>query len=142
MTVMGVNLLAVLAAGVATMILGFVWYSPLLFAKPWTKLMGYDLENKAQMDEMRKGAGKLYSISFLTSLVTALVLGKVIHIATVDTALYGMKVGAGMWLGFVATVQLTDALFMRKPVRLFLINTGYRLVCCLAMGAILAVWPR
>lgn len=142
MTVMGVNLLAVLASGVATMILGFVWYSPLLFAKPWTKLMGYDLENKAQMDEMRKGAGKLYGISFLTSLLTALLLGKVIHIATVDTALYGMKVGAGMWLGFVATVQLTDALFMRKPVQLFLINTGYRLVCCLAMGAILAVWPR
>jgi hypothetical protein len=29
-----------------------------------------------------------------------------------------------------------------QSTRLYLINTGYQLACYLAMGAILAVWPR
>ncbi len=142
MKFMGVNLLAVLVAAIACMILGFIWYSPLLFAKPWTVLMGYDPSDKAKMEEMRKGAGALYTMSFVVSLVTAFLLGKIIRISTVETALYGMKIGAGVWLGFVTTVQLTDKLFTRRPFQLYLINTGYQLVCFLAMGAILAVWPR
>jgi hypothetical protein len=142
MNFMGVNLLAVLVAAIATMILGFLWYSPLLFARPWMSLMGYAPDDKAKQDEMRKGAGKLYAMSFVVSLVTAFVLGKIIRISTVDTALYGMKVGAGVWLGFVTAVQLTDKLFAKKPLKLYLINTGYQLLCYLAMGAILAVWPR
>ena len=142
MSVLGVNLWAVLAAGVAAMIVGFLWYSPLLFAKPWMALMGYDPSDKDKTAELQKGAGKLYGISFVASLVTALVLGKVIQIATVNTALYGAKIGAELWLGFVATVQLTDGLFGKKPAKLYLINTGYQLVCYLTMGAILGMWPR
>jgi hypothetical protein len=142
MNVMGVNLLAVLVAAVATMVVGFLWYSPLLFAKPWMVLMGYDPDDKAGLEEMRKSAGKSYAISFVASLVSAFVLAKVIDIFTVNTVLYGMKVGFAIWLGFVATVQLTEVLFAKKPMKLYLINTGYQLVCYLAMGAILAVWPR
>jgi len=91
---------------------------------------------------MQKSAGKSYAIAFVASLLSALVLGKVIHAMTVNTALYGMKVGFAMWLGFVTTVQLTAKLFGNQSTRLYLINTGYQLVCYLAMGAILAVWPR
>lgn len=138
----GVNLWAVLVAAVATMVVGFLWYSPMLFAKPWTVLMGYDPNDKAKMEEMRKSAGKSYAISFIASLIAALVLGKIIDVASVDSALYGMKIGFAVWLGFVTTVQLTAKLFGNQPTKLYLINTGYQLVCYLVMGAILAVWPR
>jgi surface polysaccharide O-acyltransferase-like enzyme len=124
------------------MVVGFLWYSPMLFAKPWTVLMGYDLNDKAKMDEMRKSAGKSYALSFVASLLAAFVLGKIINLATVDSALYGMKIGFAVWLGFVTTVQLTAKLFGNQPTKLYLINTGYQLVCYLVMGAILAVWPR
>jgi Protein of unknown function (DUF1761) len=40
----------------------------------------------------------------------------------------------------VATVQLTDKLFGQRPTKLFLINTGYQLVCYVVMGAILGKW--
>ncbi len=142
MEFMGVNLLSVLAAGVATMILGFLWYSPFLFAKPWTLAMGYDPNDKAKMEEMRKGAGKLYGITFVASLLSAFVLAKIIDVTTVTSALYGMKIGFAVWLGFVTTVQLTSTLFKRRPIKLYLIDTGYQLVCYLVMGAILAKWPR
>jgi len=142
MEFMGVNLWSVLAAAVATMILGFLWYSPLLFAKPWTLAMGYDPNDKAKMEEMRKGAGKLYGITFIASLISAYVLGKVIEITTVNSIFYGMKIGFAVWLGFVTTVQLTSTLFKKRPIKLYLIDTGYQLVCYLVMGAILARWSK
>ncbi len=140
MEILGIRILPVLAAAVATMVVGFLWYSPLLFAKPWIILMGYDPNDKAKMDEMRKGAGKTYGLAFLASLASAFVLAKIIDVATVNTALYGMKIAFAVWLGFVTTVQLTGALFGKQPAKLYLINTGYQLVCYLVMGAILAVW--
>ncbi len=142
MTLLNVNLWSVLVAASATMVVGFVWYSPMLFARPWTVAMGYDPEDKPRMDAMRKSAGKSYAMSMLASLVSAFVLAKIIDIATVNTVLYGMKVGFAVWLGFVTTVQLTAKLFGNQSTILYLINTGYQLVCYLVMGAILAVWPR
>lgn len=58
MYVMGINLWSVLTAAVATMVLGFLWYSPLLFAKPWMILMGYDPEDKEKLAEMQRARAK------------------------------------------------------------------------------------
>jgi len=57
MKFIGVNLWAILASALATMVVGFVWYSPLLFARPWMVLMGYDPNDKAKIAEMQKSAG-------------------------------------------------------------------------------------
>ena len=51
-----------------------------------------------------------------------------------------MKIGLVVWLGFVTTVQFTNALFSRQRNKLYMINTGYQLVCYVAMGAILGAW--
>jgi surface polysaccharide O-acyltransferase-like enzyme len=140
MHVMGVNVWAVLASALATMVVGFLWYSAVLFARPWMVLMGYDPNDKTKIAEMQKSAGPSYAMSFVASIIAAAVLGKIISVMTVSTALYGMKVGLAVWLGFVTTVQLTNSLFSRQPAKLYAINTGYQLVCYLAMGAILGAW--
>ncbi len=138
----GINPWAVLVSAIATMVIGFLWYSRILFATPWMRLMGFDPNDKAKIAEMQKGAGKTYGLAFVASIASAVVLAKIIDIATVNTVLYGMKIGFAVWLGFVTTVQLTGALFGKQPTKLYLINTGYQLVCYLAMGAILAKWPH
>jgi hypothetical protein len=102
--------------------------------------MGYDPNDKAKMDEMRKGAGPSYALSLAASILSALVLGKILVVSHVNTAIYGMEIGLAVWLGIVTTVQLTNALFSRQPFKLYLINTGYQAVCYLAMGAILGAW--
>jgi Protein of unknown function (DUF1761) len=102
--------------------------------------MGDDPNDKAKMAELQEGAGPLYAMSLVASILSAIVLGKVIHVAQVNSALYGVKIGFAVWLGFVTTVQLTNALFSKQPFKLYLINTGYQLVCYLAMGAILGCW--
>ena len=129
-----------MVSALATMVAGFLWYSPVLFAKPWTVLMGYDPNDKAKMAEMQKSAGPSYAMSLVASVLSAIVLGKIIAVAQVTTALYGVKIGFAVWLGFVTTVQLTNALFSKQPAKLYAINTGYQLVCYLAMGAILGAW--
>jgi surface polysaccharide O-acyltransferase-like enzyme len=137
---LGVNVGAVVVSALATMVVGFLWYSPMLFAKPWTILMGYDPNDKAKMDEMRKSAGPTYAMSFVASLLAAFVLGKIIGVSGGGGAVDGLKIGLVVWLGFVATVQFTGALFSRQPNKLYLINTGYQAVCFVVMGAILGAW--
>ena len=134
------NWVAVLVAAISTMIVGFLWYSPLLFAKAWTREMGYDLNDKAKMDEMRKGAGPAYAGSFAAGLLSAFTLALILHGLHADNIHFGLMVGFHVWLGFVATVQLTGALFMKQSMKLFAINTGYQLVCYLVMGVILTAW--
>ncbi len=138
----GINPWAVLVSAIAAMVIGFLWYSPILFANPWMRLMGFDPNDKAKIAEMQKGAGKIYALAFVASLVSAVVLAKIIAVTSVVSIPYGMKVGFAVWLGFVTTVQLTGALFGRQPTKLYVINTGYQLVCYLVMGAILAQWPH
>ncbi len=137
---LGVNVWAVLVCALVTMVAGFLWYSPVLFANPWMVLMGHDPNDKAKIAEMQKSAGPSYAMSLVASILAAIVLGKIIEVAKVDTALYGMEIGLAIWLGIVTTVQLTNALFSRQPFKLYLINTGYQAVCYLAMGAILGGW--
>jgi len=78
--------------------------------------------------------------SFFASVVTAFILAMFLHHMNMQGVEYGLLVGAHIWLGFVATVQLTGVLFMKQTMKLFAINTGYQLVCYLVMSAILTVW--
>lgn len=145
MQFLGVNLWAVLVSAIATMVVGFLWYSPILFAKPWMILMGYDPNDKdpgaqEKIAEMQKSAGPSYTMSFIASILAAFVLGKLIAVSGSTTAVDGLKIGLVVWLGFVTTVQFTNALFSRQRNKLYMINTGYQLVCYVAMGAILGAW--
>ena len=134
------NWLAILVAAIATMVVGFLWYSPLLFAKPWMREMGYDPNDKAKTQEMQKSAGPAYAGSFVASLISAFTLALILHGLNTQGLDFGLMVSFHVWLGFVATVQFTGALFMKQSMKLFAINTGYQLVCYLAMGAILTAW--
>ena len=134
------NWLAILVAGISTMVVGFLWYSPLLFAKPWMREMGYDPNDKVRIHEMRKSAGPAYGASFVAGLLSAFTLALILHGLQANDLHVGVMLGFHVWLGFVATVQLTGSLFAKQSMKLFAINTGYQLVCYLLMGIILTVW--
>jgi hypothetical protein len=134
------NWLAILVAAISTMVVGFLWYSPILFAKPWMREMGYDPDDKAKIQEMQKSAGPAYGGSFVASLFSAFTLALILHALGVQNLQIGLMLSFHVWLGFVATVQFTGALFMKQSMKLFAINTGYQLVCYLVMGAILTLW--
>src|SRR3989344_266635 len=128
-----INFLAVLVAAVVSMIVGFVWYSPILFARPWMKLSGMTKEKIAKTDMT-----KTYGTSFVVAIVTAYVLAHVMGLSMNFYNYSGLSTGLTsafwMWLGFVMPVQLTSWLFDGRSFTLFLINTGYQLASLLAVG--------
>jgi hypothetical protein len=140
MTFMGINWMAVVVAAIAWMLFGFLWYSPLLFARSWMLAMGFDPDDKAAIAAMRKGTGKRCGIAFVASFLSAAVLAKLFSVTEAFTMLRGLKIGFAVWLGFVATVQLTGIVFGRRNPRVFVIDTVYQLVGYLVTAAILAAW--
>lgn len=132
--------LPVVVAALSTMVIGFLWYSPLLFAKPWMLAAGYDVNDKEQMEKMRKGAGPTYLRAFLASLLTAFVLWRFFHMIGVGSAVGGIEIAVVACVGFNLTTKYTDMLFLRQHYLLFVINAGYQLACYAAMGAILGGW--
>ena len=133
-----INYFAVVVSAIASMAIGFIWYSPVLFGKAWMKLSNIDPK---KMAEANKHMAKMYSISFVAAIVTAVVLSLFLDYALAATALEALLVGFFAWLGFVATTLISSVLFEGKPWAAFLINSGYQLASLLTMSLILTLWP-
>lgn len=140
MTDVIINYWAVLACGVASQVLGMIWYSPMLFGKQWMALMGIKAETPEEIKKMKQKARPAYIASFIASLIMAYVLAHFVQYAGAYSIADGMQAGFWIWLGFVGTIGFTNAMFDGKPIKLVVINTGYFLATLLVMGAILAVW--
>ncbi len=133
MTTVSVNMVAVLVAGVADMIIGAIWYSKALFAKPWMKALG---KTQAEI----KAKPTMYVYMFAGALVMAYILAHFVAYTNSTTAMDGAITGLWAWLGFVATTFLGLKVFEDRSWELYIINVGYYLVALVSMGAILAVW--
>jgi hypothetical protein len=129
-----VNLLAVLAAAVASFVLGGLWYSPMLFAKVWQREAGI---SDAQLQNANMGLifGLAFVLSLLAAFVFALFLGPRPPLAL------GLGAGASAGLCWVASSFGINYLFERKSFKLFLINGGYHTLQFTIIGLILALWP-
>lgn len=132
-----VNYVVVLIAAVSNMAVGFLWYSPILFGKPWMKLMGISDE---QAKGMKTKANKAYAISSIGALIMAYVLAGVLGYLGTGTVTDAIQTGFWLWLGFVAPVMFTSVLFENKPVKLYAINAGYQLASLVTMAIILTLW--
>jgi hypothetical protein len=137
---MRINYPAVFVSALAYWALGALWYSPLLFARPFVALMRWTPEQLSSVES--QGAGAQIVVALLTSLVLAYVLAHFVKFTGAETVKSGSLTGFWLWLGFVATSNLETVLFESRPVGLYLINNGYHLVGLLGMGSLLAVWRR
>ncbi|HKC14956.1 MAG TPA: DUF1761 domain-containing protein [Patescibacteria group bacterium] len=126
-----VNYTAVLAAAVAAMAVGYIWYGP-LFGKTWIKLTGAkEMGNKNDMP-------KTYVIQFVASVVTAYVLAAFLGL-TGTTGLTGaLMVAFWAWLGFQAVEKVGVVLWEGKSWNLFFLGAAGQLVTILVMAAVLS----
>jgi hypothetical protein len=130
-----VSVVAVVLAAVASMGIGFLWYSGGLFGKTWMKLSGISEEKAA---ECKSKMGGTFALAFVTSLIMAFaaaVLESKIGIGTPKGALFLALV---LWGGFVATVEFGKVLWDKKPLGLFIINAGHYLIAIVVMVQIIA----
>ena len=137
---MRINYPAVVASAAAYWVLGALWYSPLLFARPFIALKGYSPEQLAAM-QAQSHAGEI-GAAFVTSFVLAYVLAHFVRFVGAETAATGAVTGFWLFVGFVATSNLETVLFESRPLGLYLISNGYHLVGIVGMGSLLAAWKR
>ncbi len=129
-----INWLAVLACTVSSMVLGALWYSPVLFAKAWMAEIG------KKREELMGGAGKGYAIAAFCSFIVALVLEKLFIKLGVHTIPVGAKISAVLGLGFVLTAILVGDTFSKRSFKLTMITGFYHVVQMTIMGIILSAW--
>lgn len=125
------DLIAILIAAAVNLFIGFAWYSPWLFGPLWKNLAGFDGKHPYK----RRKYAPLWSA--LLSLLSAYILGFFIVFLGVTTVSDGMFVGFLSWLGFILTTLLSGVIWSHKPVKLFLIDSSYRLLGIVVMGGIL-----
>ena len=130
-----VNWWAVIIATAAAMAIGFAWYSPMLFAKPWLAMTpGANRRTKAQVNERMLPA---ILVSLLSNLVMAYVLAVLMRYVGSHTAVTGIVTALWIAVGFIFTMSLQNAMYSWKPLKLLAIDEGYVFVSLIVMGAII-----
>ena len=133
-----VNPIAILVCAIVYMIVGSLWYSPLLFGKRWMHLSGI---TKQSMDKSKtRGMSQTYGIAFVSSLVMSFIIAHVVAYANAETFIQGMQIGFWLWLGLAAPIIMSGSLWEGKPWELFLINSSQYLVSLVIVSGILAAW--
>jgi hypothetical protein len=135
---MGINIGAVLAAAVLSMIIGSVWYGP-LFGKLFMKAMGFEHQTEAQKKQMQKGMMWSYAGQFVASLVMFYVLARFMNATGQITVAGAMVVAFWAWLGFIVPLSFGNALWGGK-MTLFWLNIANMFVTLLAGAAVLGWW--
>jgi hypothetical protein len=131
-----INYFAVLTSALVAMVVGSLWYSPVLFGKQWMQLRGIHPKNKKGMSM----PAREMLLEFVGALVTAYVLDILVIAFGAYTAEAAFLLALVVWLGFYVTQLLSEVLWEKKPFGVFLITAGLRLVSLLLMTLILGLW--
>lgn len=135
-----INYWAVLVSAVVSMIIGGLWYSPVLFGNLWMKLSGITEKSMNEMKKKGGSAGKSYFWSFIMTLISMYVLAHFVKYVSAVNFMDGIQLGAWAWLGFMVPLALNEVLWGGKSMKLFLLNAAHHLIAVCVGAGILAVW--
>jgi hypothetical protein len=127
-----INWLAVALCAVSSLVLGGIWYSPILFGKAWQRAAGLS-DEQAQSGNMAMIFGLAFLLSLIAAAVFAMFLGTEMSLGAATAA--GFSAG----LCWVAASYGICYLFERRPLNLWLINGGYHTVQFTLFGLILGL---
>lgn len=131
-----INYWAVLAAAVANMVVGTLWYGP-LFGRQWKSYMGFTAES---MKSMPLSAWQAMIGGLITALLMSYVLAHFAIAFNATTWVDALELALWVWLGFTVTVSAGSFLWEGKPFGLFVLNALNWLVALIAMSLILVLW--
>jgi Protein of unknown function (DUF1761) len=133
-----INYWAIVAAAVAALVVGAVWYSPLLFGNAYLELHG---RNPDSMADMKIRVGEMIG-DFVRYLVVGYILARFFVLLGVADWKRAVQTGLWLWLGFQAMLLLGSVLHEQMPWLLYAIHAGDALVKTLFMSVILGLWRR
>ena len=124
-------MLPFLGAGFLSVLIGYFWYHPSLFGKPWMRMTRITPEiAEAQAKRMPVMA----FVGFLAAIWIAYVMSFVLAAFQVYDIFGAIEVGFWLWAGFVAPTMIGMVLWEGKPLMLYLINAAYWLVALIVIA--------
>jgi len=132
-----VNYLHVFVAAVVIFVLGWLWYSPLLFYKPWMRLRG--LDPVAAMAGAKMPGGKLL-VEFVRCFLLAFVITRFVGLLGISSWLGAVHFGLSLWIGFPVILLTGSVLWDNVPWKVAAIHAGDWLVKMLVIPIIVTLW--
>jgi hypothetical protein len=131
-----VNELSVLVSGVLSVAVGSIWYSPLLFGKPWMRGAGLSLadENMSTKETMILTVKAVIIQSFFYFIVAQFVFlgqAEAIPLATVGAFLAALLVSYMMGI----------VVWEKKSLTYLLVHAGYGILVLFGGIGVIAFWP-
>lgn len=120
-------LLAIITAAMVYYLLGWVWYSPLLFAKPWMKSIKL---TQAQIHNQTSSAHMVLALagSFFICLVQTIVLYLCITSFGINSATQAGLFAATISFTFTFLSMMRSFVWIPKEFIALLVHAGYNLV--------------
>jgi hypothetical protein len=131
-----INFIAVLVAGIASFVLGALWYT--LLSTPWMAAQGLT-DAQIQADE---GGVSQFIVSFISYLVVAYNLALVFKMIGINTWQKGLQTGALFGFAFVFMQTMVNNMYGMRPFDLTLINGGFGTLMCTLAGTIVGGWQK
>ncbi|SMX41139.1 DUF1761 domain-containing protein [Octadecabacter ascidiaceicola] len=129
------GILSVLVAAAAGYAFGALWYMSL--SKPWVEASG------AKSDENRRPEGSSPLPFILSAIAMILVAGMMRHtfaLSGIETLGKGLVSGMGIGLFFISPWIMINNAYGMRPFKLTIIDSGYAVIGCAIMGAVLGVF--
>jgi len=132
-----VNYIAVLVATIVVFVLGWLWYSPLLFYKPWMRARGMD--PAVAMAGAKMPTGKL-AIELVRCFVLAYIVAHFVAALGITNWLVAAHFGLLLWIGLPVVLLVGSVIWDNVPVKVAVIHAGDWLVKLLVIPIIVSVW--
>ncbi len=129
-----VNIWAVALAALVYLVIGSLWYSPLLLGNAWMKLKGFTEEDFKSAKPIWVIMLSTYLFAFLAAFSLAMFLG-----AESDWS-FGAIAGALVAIFWISTSKMANVLYENQPIKLWLLHAGFDFLAYVAMGTIVGGW--
>jgi hypothetical protein len=135
---MHLNWLAVVVTAVIGFVVGWLWFSPVLFVKPWMAEMKITEQMMKQAAE--KGMARFFVQGFIYTLLSTVGLAVLVTAHRSAGWCKGAELGAFVGVLLVGTRLLNGGVWEQRSLKLNAIVVGHEIVLFVVQGAILAVW--
>jgi hypothetical protein len=135
--IQSLSCLHVFVVAAAGFLLGWLWYSPLMFNKAWV----IEMQNSSQALANLKGRmGPATAVAFFFTLLSTFGLAVLINEHHTASALRGAEFGAFVGAIVVGSRMLSSSVWENRSARLLRINLGHEIVLFALQGALLGCW--
>lgn len=124
-----VNFVSIAITTIGVFIFGMLWYSSAFFGKTWKKYV-----------RTKDPSGAAFLAELIITFVMVWIAAWFVTRLAQPIFVAGAVVGGMIWLGFVMPATLSEILWTKRNVKVWVINNGYRLISLVIASGILAVW--